>query len=545
MTHEYKTDILIVGGGLGGVAAALSALHLGHSVILTEETDWIGGQLTAQGVPPDENPWIDSHKTGCTASYRRMRENIRAYYCRYYPLLEAVKKNPNFNPGRGIVSPLCHEPRIGHAVLQGMLAPYLSSKKLQLWLNHIPVRAEVEQDQVVMVEVKDVNSGAHRIVHFDYVIDATELGDLLPLAGIEHMLGAESRAQTNELHARQDGEDPLDQQSFSWCYAIDHLPGEDHTITKPDDYDFWRSYQADFWPAPQLSWSYPEPTDLKSVYRPIFREENSDTPVFEDLWHFRRILYRKYYPDGLFPSDITLVNWPQLDYWLGPILGVPEEEKQKHLRGAQQLSLSFMYWMQTEAPRPDGGYGYPGLRLRGDILGTNGLAKMPYIRESRRIKAEFTVLEEHVGVEQRALLKLKGAEIFPDSVGIGSYRIDLHPSSSGRTYIDINSWPFQIPLGALIPVRVLNCLPASKNIGSTHITNGCYRLHPVEWNIGEASGALAAFVLDKGLRPQQVRNNTDLLVEFQKLLVNQLGFELSWPEELRLQSRVKMNALGM
>jgi NADPH-dependent 2,4-dienoyl-CoA reductase/sulfur reductase-like enzyme len=55
---ERQTDILIIGGGLGGFAGALAALRLGKSVIITEETDWIGGQITAQAVPPDERPWI-------------------------------------------------------------------------------------------------------------------------------------------------------------------------------------------------------------------------------------------------------------------------------------------------------------------------------------------------------------------------------------------------------------------------------------------------------------------------------------------------------
>lgn len=542
MKQEFKTDILIVGAGMGGVAAALSALRLGRSVILTDETDWIGGQLTAQGVPLDENPWIDRNNTGCTASYRLLRKNIRAYYRSYYPLLDTVKKDPFFNPGQGVVSPLCHEPRIGLAVLQGMLAPYLSSGKLQLWLMHIPVKAEVNADHITMVELKEVNNGIYKIVYFEYVIDATELGDLLPLAEIEHVLGAECQTDTDEMHALPDKPDALDQQSFSWCYAMDYLPEEDHTIDKPDDYNFWQSYQADFWPAAQLSWYYPEPTNLQTVHRQLFAGVN-DSQSNEDLWHFRRILYRKFYPDGYFPSDITLVNWPQLDYWLGPIVGVSEEEKQKHLRASQQLSLSFLYWMQSEAPRHDGGYGYPGLRLRGDMLGTDGLAKMPYIRESRRIKAEFTILEEHVGVEQRS--NIKGAEIFHDSVGIGSYRIDLHPSSSGRNYIDVNSWPFQIPLGALIPVRIKNYLPAAKNIGTTHITNGCYRLHPVEWNIGEAAGALAAFSINRGLLPLQVRNDSGYLAEFQQLLTDQLGFVLSWHDDFRLTSRVKINALGI
>src|SRR5262249_17370065 len=149
--------------------------------------------------------------------------------------------------------------------------------------------------------------------------------------------------------------------------------------------------------------------------------------------------------------------------------------------------LSFFYWLQTEAPRPDGGEGWPGLRLRGDVTETtDGLAKMPYIRESRRIKAEFTIRQQHVA--EAARLHQTYAERFSDSVGVGYYRIDLHPSTGGNNYIDVGSLPFQIPLGALLPVRMENLLPACKNIGTTHITNGCYRLHPIEWNIGEAAG---------------------------------------------------------
>ena len=194
----------------------------------------------------------------------------------------------------------------------------------------------------------------------------------------------------------------------------------------------------------------------------------------------------------------TLVNWPQIDYWLKPLLGVSEATKQAALRECRQLSYSFLYWMQTEAPRSDGkGYGYPGLRLRPDVVGTtDGLAKYVYVREARRILAEFTVLEEHVGLEQREGMDC--AEQFDDSVGIGSYRIDLHPSTLPRTYIDISCYPFQIPLGSLIPQRIENLLPACKNLGVTHITNGCYRLHPVEWNIGEAAGALAAYLFGQG-----------------------------------------------
>ncbi len=130
-----------------------------------------------------------------------------------------------------------------------------------------------------------------------------------------------------------------------------------------------------------------------------------------------------------------------------------------------------------------------------------------------------------------------GAATFKDSVGIGSYRIDLHPSTAKRNYVDVSSYPFQIPLGALIPQRVENLLPACKNLGVTHITNGCYRLHPEEWHIGEAAGALAAWCLLKELTPHQVYADSNHTREFQNMLVNNLGFELAWPEYARITPR--------
>jgi hypothetical protein len=524
---ERQTDILIVGAGLGGVAAALAALRLGRRVILTEETAWIGGQLTSQAVPPDEHPWIES--TGCTASYRLLREKIRAYYRRNYPLTQEARANVLLNPGRGNVSPLCHEPRVALAAMEELLAPYRAGRQVEVLLRYLPIAAETNGETLTAVTLAEVDTGAEVVIRASYIIDATELGDLLELAKVEHRIGAESQAQTGELHALPGEPDPLDQQAITWCFAMDYLPGEDHTIARPDHYAFWREYQADFWPGKQLGWLDVHPITLETRHRAVF-DGDTDRIDGSDFWHYRRILYRKHHLPGAFASDITLVNWPQIDYWLGPLVGVSPEQKQRNLAACRDLSLSFLYWMQTEAPRPDGGSGYPGLRIRGDIVGTlDGLAQYVYVREARRILAEFTVLEQHVGVEQRRSQGLQQAEAFADSVGVGSYRIDLHPSTGLRTYVDISSFPFQIPLGALIPQRVDNLLPACKNLGVTHITNGCYRLHPVEWNIGEAAGALVAHCLNHNLTPRQVRNTPNHLADFQHILTDQLGFVLAWP----------------
>ncbi|MCE7909660.1 MAG: FAD-dependent oxidoreductase, partial [Candidatus Omnitrophica bacterium COP1] len=111
---------------------------------------------------------------------------------------------------------------------------------------------------------------------------------------------------------------------------------------------------------------------------------------------------------------------------------------------------------------------------------------------------------------------------------------DLHPGSGGKNYIDVESLPFQIPLGALIPIRVENLLPTAKNLGVTHITNGCYRLHPVEWNIGESAGALAAWCLQHNWTPREVRNDPSRLAQFQSYLKD-TGIPLEWPPEARVR----------
>jgi hypothetical protein len=323
------TDVLVVGGGLGGVAAALAALRLGRRVVLTEGTDWLGGQLTSQAVPPDEHAWIES--TGCTASYRRLRENIRAYYRRNYPLLPEIRADDHLNPGMGVVSHLCHEPTVAVAAIEEMLAPYRAGRQLEVLLHHRPIEVEGEGDLVRAVVLLDEQGGGRVVVGATYILDATELGELLPMAGVEHVIGAESQDQTGEPHAIEGAPDARDQQAISWCFALDYMPEQDHTIEEPEGYQFWGGYRSDFWPGPQLGWEDVDPVTLQSRTRAIFNGP-TDRERADDLWHFRRIFYRKHYPDGLYPSDIALINWPQIDYWLGPLVGVSEDEKRANLR---------------------------------------------------------------------------------------------------------------------------------------------------------------------------------------------------------------------
>ncbi len=526
-------DLVIAGGGLGGCASAMAALRNGLSVILTEETDWLGGQVSQQGVPPDEHAWIETH--GATQLYRDFRNNVRDYYKRNYPVTDEAKARKNLNPGDGSVSKLCHEPRVAVAVLNDMFAPYLSNGKLKLLLEHKITGADAKDNRVKSLDAVSIKSKQKLVLVAPYFVDATELGDLLPLTGTEFVTGAESKSETGELHAPEKA-DPENNQAFTVCFAIDYVPGENHVIEKPKEYDFWKNFVPKMskpWSGKLLDLSYSNPKTLEPKILG-FHPEGISMGEKLNLWNYRKIINKENFKKGFYPGDITIVNWPQNDYFLGNLVGASEKDFNKHFERGKQLSLSLLYWLQTEAPRPDGGKGWPGVRLRKDIMGTeDGLAKYPYVRESRRIKAVFTIKEEHVGVDNRALVTGKKAENkaaeFYDSVGVGYYHIDLHPSTAGDNYIDFGSLPFQIPLGALLPERMENLLPANKNIGTTHITNGCYRLHPVEWSIGESVGLLVKYALNKNIIPKVVRDNQEFLTDFQGFIRKQ-GIETNWPK---------------
>ena len=532
---ELKADLVIIGAGVGGVACALAAARNGLKVILTEEYDWIGGQLTSQAVPPDEHPWIEDR--GSTKTYRTFRTKVRDFYRRNYPLTDAAAKNPLLNPGLGSVSKLCHEPRVALAVLLEMLAPHITARRVRLIQPFRPFKVQTDRDSVTAV----TGTGATRAIVVTllapYFVDATETGELLPLAKIEYVTGAESNRDTKEPHA-PDRAQPDNHQAVSFCFAMDYEEGKDNTIEKPSTYGHWRDYvpkMTPAWPGNLLSWEMSDPKTLKP--RAVGFDPTGAATKGLNLWTYRRIVAKDNFTDGT--GDVCLVNWPQNDYWLGNLYD-NGKDAWGHFTEARRLSECLLYWMQTEAPHPGGKKrGWKGLRLRGDVCGTedgDGLAMAPYVRESRRIKALFTVTENHVGVDARAKMLGKkpgefAAEAFPDTVGTGSYRIDLHPSSGGDNYIDVSSLPFQIPLGALIPQRVENLLPACKNIGTTHITNGCYRLHPVEWSIGEAVGELVAFCTAKKRVPRQVRKDAKLLADYQAQLAK-AGSDLHWPAEI-------------
>ena len=189
---EVECEVLVAGGGMGGVAAALAAARAGRSVLLTEETDWLGGQMTAQGVSAlDEHRYIETF--GGTASYLALREGIREIYRSEYRL--AGSTTTPLNPGNGWVSRLCFEPAAGVRAIAVLLAPHVEAGRLQILRRTKVVAAEVMGSRVRAVHFQNLDTGETVRVSPALVLDATELGDLLPLTDAEYVSGAEGRME--------------------------------------------------------------------------------------------------------------------------------------------------------------------------------------------------------------------------------------------------------------------------------------------------------------------------------------------------------------
>lgn len=524
MAGELAADLVIIGGGLGGCAAALAAARRGLRVIMTEQTEWIGGQLTQQAVPPDENAWIET--IGGTRSYLTLRSGMRDYYRTQTPLTARARANVRLNPGNCWVSRIGCEPRVALAVIEAMLAPYVHSGQLRILREHTAVAADVHRDRVQAVRVRHGDTAHDVVLHAPFFADATELGDLLPLTRTEYVTGAESVAQTGEPHAKRDAE-PDNVQAFTMCFALEYRPGEHHVIDRPSDYAHWRDLAIPA--ADGVTYR------LLSFDEPANRRIGFDPERRTGYWSYRRVIDRDLFApqptvDARYRHDVSIINWGLNDYSFGSLIDVAPATAQQQIARAKEQGLALLYWLQTAAPRPDGGAGWPGLRLRPDIMGTDdGFAKYPYIRESRRVAAEFTVREQHVTAAARP--DATHAAAFPDSVGIGHYSMDLHRTTRGDYGRYGTTLPFQIPLGALLPTRMENLLPACKNLGVTHLTNGCYRLHPIEWNIGESVGSLVAFCLARRCLPRAVRRQERLLRDFQRELERD-GVPQHWPRDL-------------
>jgi hypothetical protein len=517
-------DITIAGGGMGGVAAALAAGE--HTqVVMTEETSWLGGQLSSQAVSAlDENKYVET--TGACLNYLQMREAIRQAYRDSGKLKDVAKADPILNPGSCWVTRLAFEPKVALSVIDQMLAPQITGGALTILKRTKIVAVHLVGDDPQKAESPDAaNIDALLAVNLDtgefveiqgqIAIDATELGDLMPLAKIPYQTGSDSRWVTGEAFAPETA-NAENVQDFTYPFILTYHPGENHTIEKPEDYD-------DFLAAGKFSFDgykmFAETDDIK----------DGKPRHLLPFWTYRRLIDKDLFKDGAYQSDIAMINWDSNDLRGKNIIDKSPQIQRDYLSLGKRVSLGFLYWLQTTAPRDDGGQGYPELKLNYDLLGTgDGLSKYPYIREARRLAATNTIVAQDIVESDNPTAR---AKLFADSCGIGLYPVDIHGYQEVPGAAQLTR-PFQVPLGALLTDYCSNYIAGCKNIGVTHITNGAYRLHPIEWAIGTAAGALAALSVKEQKSPLEFAQTPDTLLALQIRLA-QSGAPIFWFDDVR------------
>ena len=483
-----EPDVLVVGASLGGVMAAWRAAQAGCRVVLAAEHGWIGGQLTAQAVPPDEHALIEHG--GASVSYLAFRQALRAHYRAQPGYIDAPGlTGADTNPGDGWVSRLCVEPVVAARGLERLLAPLWRTGRLQLLRGAQPVQLVRRGPWIERLTLAR-HDGRSQMVRARLFIDATDTGELLRLAELPYRVGKESAAEFGEPDAPERA-DPLDQQPVTHVLALRRQREPGPVAEAPPAYAFWREQVLGAFGHRLFSDQLPGRRPGTSARLP-FEADDDDTRTL-DWWRYRRVVSAARWREPR--QDVTLVNWAQNDYARHPLIDGPLPA-QAVQAAARELSLCWLHWLHTEAPRPDGGRGLPHWQPAPQLLGTSdALAQQVYVRESRRIVAQDTLT-------QRALLQPPAADApAPDSVGIGWYALDIHPTCVSGHGVNATVHPFTLPLGAFLPQHADNLLPACKNIGMTHLASACARVHPVEWLVGEVAGLLAAQSVESGLLP--------------------------------------------
>lgn len=452
----FRSDIVIAGGGTSGVTAAVQAARLGASVVVVEQTTWLGGMLTAAGVGA-----VDGNYNMPAGLWGEFRDSLAAHY----GSLEALKT--------GWVSNVMFEPSVGNRIFHNMVA---KEKGVTLWTES-EVKAVSHNGNVWTIHVTRPD-GHTDVVEAKVLIDATELGDIAKMCGVPYDVGMESQAVTHEDIAPAQANNIVQDLTY---VAILKDYGRDMTMEKPEGYnanDFACCCINDKCITP--------------------KEPNRQWPKDKMVTY------------GKMPGGKYMINWPiEGNDFYANMVDMTPEQRDEAVRKAKAHTMRFVYFMQHEL-------GFNTLALADDEYPTaDRLPFMPYHRESRRIhgKVRFTLnhMTDPYGQAQ---------PLYRTNIAVGDYPVDHHHTRyTGEEQLpDLHFHPvpsFGLPIGALLPQEVKQLVVAEKSVSVSNIANGSTRLQPVVMQIGQAAGALAAIAVkqNKGVDEVSVREVQNIVLE--------------------------------
>ncbi len=459
MSSVLKADVLVVGGGTGGTAAAVQAARRGAKTILVSEFPWLGGMLTAAGVSAPDGNELAAFQTGLWGAFLR----------------ELQQRQPG-GLDWGWVSFFTYDPRTGAEIFADWVKclpnlQWICGRKAQDVLR--------EESRISGVRFADFTVSAK------ITLDATELGDLLALAEVGHRWGWEFQAEWGEPSA------PTASNALTESYSV----------------------QAPTWVAIMQDFG-------KGAARPEIPAPPVDNPDrFIGAWD--AYTPEQFLNYGRLPGGLLMINWPIRgnDYGEGvDRLIKSEASRQEFLQESLWHTQSFARFIQTQLGRR---YGlaqniFPISTIENQQNSSllSSFALHPYYRESRRLRGISTVTEQDIlPIVGGRVAKLPiNSEGICETIAIGNYANDHH-YTSGDIPLQPKSirwggrWtgtPFTIPYSALIPTSTDGLLVCEKNISVSHIANGATRLQPTVMNIGQAAGMAAALCAESGCQPRDL-----------------------------------------
>jgi hypothetical protein len=448
-SQTKKIDVLVIGGTTSGISAGLQSARLNVPTLIVEETPWLGGMLTVAGVSAtDGNHLLHS------GIWNEFREKLRLHYGGETALATGWVSNTQF------------EPHVGDSIFKAMAK---AEKQLSVVYGYHLVKILKSKNKVTGA-VFENEANKQFTVLAKVVIDATDLGDGLALAGAAYDLGMEARSVTGENNAPEAANNIV--QDLTWAAVLkDFGPGTDKTIEKP------------------------------AGYHSLLFAGSCAMTVDSILIDCSKMLTY-----GKLPNNKYMINWPRHgnDIYLN-VVEMNREQRILELQKARERTLEFVYYIQHEL-------GYKNLGLADDEFPTvDKLPFVPYHREGRRLKGITRMTINDV------LYRDEAHPLYRTGISVGDYPVDHHhacnPEAPTLKFPPVPS--FNIPLGSLIPEQIDGLVVSDKAISVSNIINGSTRLQPCVLLIGQAAGALAAI---------SVKNNTQIrnanIREVQQTLLN-------------------------
>lgn len=482
--HNTHVDVLIIGGGASGVTSGIQSARMGVGTLIIEETEWLGGMLTAAGVSA-----VDGNYNLPAGLWGEFKNKL----VDYYGGLDSVRT--------GWVSNVLFEPSVGNAIFHEMVQ---AEKHLQVWKQTTLKNIRREGKTWVVV----VQTGSTiRTIYAKILIDATELGDVAKFCGVKYDVGMESCNETQESIAPEHSNNIVQDITY---VAILKDYGKDVTISCPEGYN-------------------PKEFACACVSQvcTVPKEQNR-------VWSKEMMLTY-----GKLPNNKYMINWPieGNDYYIN-LIEMTSKEREKALEYAKHYTMCFIYFIQHEL-------GYNTLGLADDEYPTvDKLPFMPYHRESRRIHGLVRFTLNHITDPYTQPEKLYRTCIAVGDYPVDHHHTRYHGYEELPNLFFHPIPSYGLPLGTLIPQNVEGLIVAEKSISVSNIANGTTRLQPVVLQIGQAAGTLAALAVlqEKKISEVSVRSVQNAILDAKGYLMPYLDVPV---DDIRFKSYQRIGSTGI